>query len=109
MKEKIKVQRGGDGASGLLFFPPRPHRACRTKHFRGPKIKTAFFAILPRAQASAIGSKLVGGAGESRLAQGLIPQWNHQTFDLRSLCSQDLLAKASFCILSLLLRTLFRA
>ena len=75
MREKIKAQRGGDGTSGLLLpCRARPHRACRTKRFRALRLKLRF-CHPSEAQACAIG-RLVGGAGESRLCKGLIPQWN---------------------------------
>jgi hypothetical protein len=71
MKEKIKVQRGVKWCERAFVLSALGRIApAEQKRFRGPKIKTAFFAILPWAQASAIGSKLVGGAGESKACPG---------------------------------------
>ena len=94
---KDKSATGGVVRAGLLFLPSGwPASRLPNEAFSRPKIKEAF---LPSFRGASLCCWQNGR--RRRRDQGLIPQWN-----VRSL-RQDLLAKASSCILSLLLQTFF--
>jgi len=95
-EEKIKAQRRRCGQAFVVSGSPAsrlPNEA-----FSCPKIKAA---VLPFSRGASL--CYWQHSRRRRREQGLAPRWN-----LRS-SLQDLLAKASFRILSLLLRTLFSA